>query len=160
MATPAHFSGDGQISVSLTKKERKKKKSAFLVAKQSGKSKSFSSLPHLVRLNLWSTLGITFIFVVTTKFWICLKYIGKILNRLWILSLRSIYNIWAESMRISLEKTEMHFKNLYISLVFISQNWIYHTWVLKNRALCFQIQKWSFLIVASVLPECCKNKEF
>lgn len=64
MATPAHSSGDGLISA-FANKERtgeKKNKSAFLVAKQSGKSKSFSSLSHLVRLNLWSPLGITFMF--------------------------------------------------------------------------------------------------
>lgn len=38
------FSGDGLISASLTKEERKKN-SAFLVAKQSGKSESFKFAP-------------------------------------------------------------------------------------------------------------------
>jgi len=52
MATPAHFSGDGLISAFSNKERTGEKKSAFLVAKQSGKSKSFSGLSHLVRLNL------------------------------------------------------------------------------------------------------------
>lgn len=66
MATPAHFSGDGLISAFSNKERTGGKKSAFLVAKQSGKSKSFSSLSHLVRLNLWSLWGPRFCLVSTT----------------------------------------------------------------------------------------------